>query len=318
MSWYTDPQLFIRSFVTVYRVTTEFDISLVENDLTEREKISFSKHLSWDNNRESDYDDFKDSFPAAGIRKLINSQGLVIKWNTVNKTGTWSREELNSPFWSLPGIKTPEILQAENRALEKENSELKAKFSSLQGQSDSSKVEKEALDKRVLDLEAENAILKSQVNRERNEKILAGLKREEILAGLDALEKQVSDLTSKLVQCCGAAGSGKSVEEPWITGQTIPSNWVPFKKLDVLSKDIPLTITNPTGGSKFRKDNTTNVQANCFYRGIFPIVVVDIAELTPNREEARFDPDVWSSYNNNGIIYAARKPFSSEISVDEH
>ncbi|KAI3881073.1 hypothetical protein MKX03_015703, partial [Papaver bracteatum] len=164
-------------------------------------------------------------------------------------------------------------------------------------------VEKEAIERRVLMLDAENAVL--EVNGNRDEKVLASLK---------ALEKQISDLTSKPVQCCGASG-GSSAEDPWIIGQTVPSNWVRFSDLDVIafSKNTPLTITKTTGGSKLRDDNTTNVQINRFYGGIFPIVVVDVAELTPNREDARFDPDVWGSYNNAGISYAARKPFASEI-----
>ncbi|KAI3974679.1 hypothetical protein MKX01_004408, partial [Papaver californicum] len=69
-----------------------------------------------------------------------------------------------------------------------------------------------------------------------------------MLASLEALEKQVSDLTSKLAQCCGAAGGGLSVEEPWITGHAVPNNWVRFEDLDVLafSENTPLKITKAT------------------------------------------------------------------------
>ncbi|KAI3881070.1 hypothetical protein MKX03_015700, partial [Papaver bracteatum] len=182
------------------------------------------------------------------------------------------------------------------------------------------KVEKEAVNKRAFDLEAENTSLKAEVNREKSEKILAGLKREEILAGIEALEKQVSDLTSKIVQCCGAVSGGSEVEKPQISGNTVPSNWVTFGELDVLasSKNTSFAITKSIGGSNFRNDKTTNVHPSCFYRGLYPIVVVDVAELTPNREKARFDPCVWGLYDNAGVIYAARKPFASEMSVDAY
>ncbi|KAI3881076.1 hypothetical protein MKX03_015706, partial [Papaver bracteatum] len=116
------------------------------------------------------------------------------------------------------------------------------------------------------------------------------------------------DLTSKLSQCCVAVGDGSSIKEPWITGRTVPSNWVPFEELDVhqaFSKIIPLAISKATGGLKFGDDNTTNIQVNHFYQGIYPIVVVNVAELTPNRREARFDPEGWSLYTNAGISYAA-------------
>ncbi|KAI3881069.1 hypothetical protein MKX03_015699, partial [Papaver bracteatum] len=121
MSWYRDPQLFIicgaNSHFYVYRITKQFGTPVVEDDRTEREKLSFSKHLSLDSNRESDSVAFKATFPTSGIRKHRNSQGLVINWDGGNKTGTWSREDLNTAFWKLPGIKTPEMLQTENRAL---------------------------------------------------------------------------------------------------------------------------------------------------------------------------------------------------------
>ncbi|KAI3983019.1 hypothetical protein MKX01_004896 [Papaver californicum] len=131
-----------------------------------------------------------------------------------------------------------------------------------------------------------------------------------MLAGLGALEKQVMDLTSKLGQGC-SVGGGSSAKEPWIRDQPVPSNWVCFSELDVLvfSKNTALTITKATSGSKFRDDKTTNIQANCFYRGIFPILVVDVAELTsPDREEC--DPSIWGLHNNAGINYVARKPFA--------
>ncbi|MCL7025062.1 hypothetical protein MKW94_006116 [Papaver nudicaule] len=315
MSWYTDPQLFIYSYdavnFNVYRVTKEVGINpFLPGDHTSQGYLTFSKHLYLGNNRESDYDAFKATFPKSEPHKFINCQGWVINWVYGTAKGTWSREEPNSPFWNLPGITKPK--SETDLALEEKVTLLEAKISSLEGEINNSK--KEDLDKRVLDLEAE-------INRERDEKsvLVNCLKREDVLmAGLEALQQQVLDLTSKLsVQCSDAAGSGGSsiAEEPWITGQTVPGNWVPFKDLDVqpFSKNIPLMITKAAGGLKFGDDNTTNVHASRFYGGIYPIVVVHIAELTPNRDEARFDPDVWSRYTNAGITYAARQPFPSEM-----
>ncbi|MCL7026349.1 hypothetical protein MKW94_026192 [Papaver nudicaule] len=343
MSWYTDPQLFIHSpnavRFYVYRVTKEFGINpLVRADFSlQADDLTFSKHLYLGDNRESDYDAFKATFPKSEIKKFINCEGWVINWDVKAQTGTWSREEPNSPFWGLPGITkkksaTEEVLEKKVSELEEKNSSLEddinnkaekeaqeKKVSSLQEEIAKIKKEKEASDKRVLDLEAD-------VNKERDEKsvLINGLKREDMLmAGLEALQQQVLDLTSKLsVQCCDAAGSdGSSIdEEPWITGQTVPGNWVPFKDLDVqpFSKNISLMITKAAGGLKFGDDNTTNVKSSRFYGGIFPIVLVPIAELTPNRDEARFDPDVWSRYTNAGITYAAREPFPSEMAIDAH
>ncbi|MCL7048519.1 hypothetical protein MKW94_000577 [Papaver nudicaule] len=302
MSWYTDPQLFIFSYDAVYfyvyRVTKKFGINpVLPSDYSYQEDLTFSKHLNLGNNRESDYDAFKAAFPKSGIRNYINRQGWVVNWDLGISRGTWSREEPNSPFWSLPGITKQK--SATGEALEEKVSVLEAK---PEDEINNNKKEKADSDKRVLDLE-------SEISRERDEK--------------SALKQQVLDLTSKLsVQCSDAAGSGGSSidEEPWITGQTVPSNWVPFDDLDVqsFSKNVPLMITKATGGLKFGDDNTTNVQASRFYGGIFPIAVVDIGELTPNREEARFNPDVWSRYYNAGITYAARKLFPSEISIDAH
>ncbi|KAI3971768.1 hypothetical protein MKW92_020784, partial [Papaver armeniacum] len=133
MSWYRDPQLFIYQFVAIHRVTVEFGIRpVVTSDLKEGENLSFSKHLSLlGHNKEGDFDAFKASFPKSGNGKFINNQGLVFDW----PSGTWSHEEPNSPFWSLPGITKPKssaTLLANNQALADENAELKAKISSLQ------------------------------------------------------------------------------------------------------------------------------------------------------------------------------------------
>ncbi|KAI3951375.1 hypothetical protein MKW92_048263, partial [Papaver armeniacum] len=100
-------------------------------DLEEVEVLNFSEHLSLGNNKESDFDAFRASFPVSGIFKLINSRGLVINWDYAKQTGTWSHEELNSPFWSLPGI-LPEPILAKLQSLEKENPELKLNNSILE------------------------------------------------------------------------------------------------------------------------------------------------------------------------------------------
>ncbi|KAI3888167.1 hypothetical protein MKX03_020565 [Papaver bracteatum] len=63
------------------------------------------EHLSLVNNKESDFNTFKATFPVSGINKFISCQGLVITWDASSKqTGTWSHEEPNSPFWSLLGV----------------------------------------------------------------------------------------------------------------------------------------------------------------------------------------------------------------------
>ncbi|KAI3853158.1 hypothetical protein MKW92_024046 [Papaver armeniacum] len=56
------------------------------------------EHLSLVNNKESDFDASKATFPVPGINMFINSQGLVINWDaSIKQTGTWSLEEPNSP-----------------------------------------------------------------------------------------------------------------------------------------------------------------------------------------------------------------------------
>lgn len=324
MSWYRDPQLFIYkehdNLFYVARIIQEYSNIPMSGFNTSHERLDFSKHLSTGDNKESDFDAFKSSFPSSTtLAKFINNQGLVINWN--GKVGTWSHEGENMPFYSLPGISKKESvteLLADKQALEEKISSLELSNSNFQ--------------KRVSELEEGNSILKAEVQRERDAKtaFINGLngekshqKHEELLArlaGLEAhLEKQILGVSSKLEGCCGAE-DGSAVEGPWMSGHTIPSSWVPFEELDVqtFSKNTTLTITKADGAPKFGVDKTTNVETSYFYRGMFPIVVVNVAELTPNREEARFDPDIWGSYSNAGISYAARKPFASEMSVDAH
>ncbi|KAI3880957.1 hypothetical protein MKX03_007803, partial [Papaver bracteatum] len=191
--------------------------------------------------------------------------------------------------------------------------------SDLQQQLEREKTDKEALAKRASDSESmyatsknnekkltvEVSDLQQQLEREKNDR--------------QTLEKKNSELTSKLEESCGAGGESADKEEPWITDHPVPSNWVPFDDLDVqmFPKDNHLKISKVIGAPKFGEDNTTNVRLNRFYRGVYPIVVVNVAELIPNQDEARFDPKIWSVYRNEGISYAARKPFESEMLVDE-
>ncbi|KAI3881071.1 hypothetical protein MKX03_015701, partial [Papaver bracteatum] len=147
MSWYTDTQLFIvygtDSQFYVRRVTKEYGSSpIAGNDLKEYELLSFSKHLSLGNNKESDFDAFKASFKSgnSGNQKYINSQGFVI--NFASGTGTWTREEQNTPFWSLPGItkqKSFTELLADKQALEGKVSDLEGQISSLHDEVNNSK-----------------------------------------------------------------------------------------------------------------------------------------------------------------------------------
>ncbi|MCL7051737.1 hypothetical protein MKW94_020117 [Papaver nudicaule] len=131
-----------------------------------------------------------------------------------------------------------------------------------------------------------------------------------------ALEKQVLELTTKLEECRGA-GSGSADVQPWMTSDTVPSHWVPFEDLDTLnlnlSKNTPVkTIMEEPGKPKLVKDVTTNIQVSRFYRGAF-IVAVNVAELSPDNKKARFDPEFWGLYTNEGVTYAARKPLDSEM-----
>lgn len=138
----------------------------------------------------------------------------------------------------------------------------------------------------------------------------------EVLLALDIkvsdLEKKISELTSKLEEGCGVGG-GSADKEPWMTGHPVPSNWVSYDDLDVRTfpKDNHLNITKVL--PKFAEDKTTNVHSARFYSGVFPIVVVNVDELIPNKEDARFDPEIWSLCINNRTSYAARKPFESEM-----
>ncbi|KAI3842614.1 hypothetical protein MKX03_027278 [Papaver bracteatum] len=199
----------------------------------------------------------------------------------IEGSSTWSQvDEHDSIFYSLPGIKNP----LTEKLLVEKNSELVAENSIL----------KERLMNEVTNLQ-------EQLIREKNAK--------------QAFEKEVFDLTAKLEECRGA-GSGSPDVQPWMSLDTVPSHWVPFEELDVLNlpKITPLTVMEKPSKPRFVEDATTNIFVNRFYRGTF-IVAVNVAELSPDNEKARFDPEFWGLYKNADVTYAARKPLKLEMSV---
>ncbi|KAI3838892.1 hypothetical protein MKX03_002668 [Papaver bracteatum] len=228
---------------------------------------------------------------------------------------TWSREPLDSPFYRLPGINTPEtVLLTRKEDLDSENQALKIIISDLKARNSTLEDDKIKLinnlngaktmnlvEKRLFDLEATVATLRDEFKRnydcEKAEK--------------QVLKEQVSELTSKLKECCGSTD-----EEPWKSGNSpVPKNWVPFEDLDVQNfpRNASLKIIKAPGALKFVEDTTTNVQASRFYGGLYPIVVVNVEELIPDKHDARFDPNIWGSYSNAGTSFAARKLFKSEM-----
>lgn len=233
---------------------------------------------------------------------------------------------------------------AEKQALEKIVSDLEATKISLNvemheekndnGTPISEEAEKQTLKKKISDLEAiissledkakqltediniwldEISELQEEVNQENKAK--------------QALEKKVAELTSKLEKCtCGAAEESpmtdkKEQKEPWMNDSTVPSNWVPYEELvQAFSRSSPLSMTKACecDSAGLSEDSTTNIQVHYFYRGSlrgrpYPVIVVKVEELIPNKEKARFDPSVWGLFNNAGTCYAARKPFESEM-----
>ncbi|MCL7028313.1 hypothetical protein MKW94_011047 [Papaver nudicaule] len=240
-----------------------------------------------------------DKFYIIRSKKRLNI-GLVITQIGDDRRGSVSREDPNSPFYNLPGI------------------------TACFGEQDQQKPQQVlALEKKISDLETtlkdKETKWTSDINSRRKE--VSELQQKLELEKKDklALQNQISELTSKLEETC-VVGSGSTDDEPWLTGHPVPSNWLSFDDLDVheFPKDNHLNICKVMGASKFGEDNTTNVHSSRFYRGLFPIVVVNVPELTPNHGDARFDPEFWSLYNNEGTSYAARKPFASEMLDDKH
>ncbi|MCL7039601.1 hypothetical protein MKW94_025131 [Papaver nudicaule] len=208
--------------------------------------------------------------------KASLAKDRTVSHNFVNCQGL----ELYSIIISLPTIPTPATILAEKQVVEKKISELVAEISSL----------KDSLNNVVTNLQ-------EQLKQEKNDR-----------------QAQVSDLTKKLEERRGVEGGSADVQ-PWMRGDTVPSHWVPFEELDVLNlpKNIPATTMEEPSMPKFVEEYvTTNVQVNRFYRGTF-IVAVNVGELTPENEKARFDPKFWGLYSNAGVSYAARKPLESEM-----
>ncbi|KAI3957043.1 hypothetical protein MKW92_006143 [Papaver armeniacum] len=145
MSWYRDPQLFLRCkgwkhMYHIYRIEKKYNVPLFSHDFKISTLVDFSRHLSLGYNQESDYDALKSWFREYGLHKYVNCQGLVIYRNYGDYPSTWSRvEEHDSIFYSLPGIINPyEIKLAEKQADEKkisaEISRLQDKVTYLQAQ----------------------------------------------------------------------------------------------------------------------------------------------------------------------------------------
>lgn len=290
MSFFSDPELYIvwgrqMGFkFYMFRVKTKPGCPFIWGEFCDYEVLNFSKHLSLPHNQETDFQSLFSYL--SKIDKFVNCQGLVINWFSDDpepfNTYSWSPEGLNL---STYGIHVLVSSHQENEA--------DVDLSACINERDRERAEKQALEKKVSDLY-------EQLNREKQ-----------------AYENQILDLTSKLEQCSGGgAKDGLSVdEEHWMTGNTVPSNWVPFEKLDALNafpSNNPLTITKAEAPGKHVhfEDDTTNVQGNRFYvGGEFPIVIVNVDELVPDKENARFDPDIWGLFQNAGTSYAARKPY---------
>ncbi|KAI3904934.1 hypothetical protein MKW92_009904 [Papaver armeniacum] len=134
--------------------------------------------------------------------------------------GTWSRvEENDSVFYSLPGIFSPyEIKLAEKRADERKISDLKDK-----------------LDYEVTKFNSEVTYLQEQLNQEKNDR-----------------QAQVSDLTTKLEECCDTGGRSADVQR-WKSGDTASSQLVPLEGLDVIRFSNNTSLTSMEGSSSWSR-----------------------------------------------------------------
>lgn len=303
MSWYHDPQIFIcNAYNSASQGFNEYRCKKDPNGtvhVSELQRISSGVHKGRDFDALLAY--LINFFVRSGAKtwRIVNCQGLAILWEQTPCNGTvcsWSREPLDSPYYRLPGITPP--VDAEKEALKRRVSDLLAEISPLKVEVERNKQdkttlvnEKKAVEKTNSELKARNSTLEADVRREKTEK--------------KDLEKKVSELTLKLQECCGSADG-----EPWKSGRTVPNDWVPFEDLDVLNtRNITsLKMIKASGALKFAEDNTTNVQASHFYGGIY-LAAVNVEELIPDKDEARFDQNIWSSYKNAGTSYAARKLF---------
>ncbi|KAI3891278.1 hypothetical protein MKX03_000106, partial [Papaver bracteatum] len=246
-SWYQDPQLFICN--ATHRACDGFNVYRCTKELCGSIRVSNLNRICSGVKKGRDFDALLAYLIKFYIRsgyqtwRIVNCQGLAIIWDQ-SVCGeiicSWSREPMDSPYYNLPGITPP------------------------------ADAEKQALKKRVSDL-----------------------------------EKQVSELTAKLKKCAG----GSADEEPWKKSGAVPKNLVPVDDLDVLKipKNTSLKIIKAPGALKLVEDSSTNVRASRFHGGIY-LAAVNVEELmTPDKHEARFDPDIWGLYSNAGTDYVARK-----------
>ncbi|XP_026438947.1 uncharacterized protein LOC113337497 isoform X1 [Papaver somniferum] len=261
MAWYKDPQLYISREtpgLKLYRMKEPIGTPIALSGIIDYGFLDYSKHLSLANNKESDFDAFLSSIQFDGVTfKLINCQGWVVYQMASNYYHlTWAREPLNSPFYRLPGINTPETeLLAQKEALDRRVSILEAEISPLKVVVRMSKEnrntlirEKQALERIVSDLKARNSTLEDDKLKLMNDlnEIKAENRVEKRLSDLEATvstlrefmrscdgkntfvnelddekaeikAEQVSVLTSKLKDCCGAGGRSAD-EEPWKSG----------------------------------------------------------------------------------------------------
>ncbi|MCL7037365.1 hypothetical protein MKW94_029166 [Papaver nudicaule] len=376
MSWYRDPELFIYYWDSSYgygigRIRKSYNTPLGGGDITYEEgQLNFSKHLSLGNNSESDYAALKshllknaDVVTHENV-KYVNCQGLVVNCSYQKSPGTWSRvEELNSIFYSLPGIINPsekkdlelvaeisllkeklknevtnlqdQLIQEKNakQALQTQVLELKAKLEESRGSADvqpwmtgdtvpshlvpfedldvlnfpkttsvtitegPSKpssayfwTQAEELTSVVKSLQAHMKLAeKLQVVERKNSELVAETSSlrnllNQVKYDNQALQTRVSDLTTKLEECCGSRGGSTDVQ-PWMKEDTVPNHWVPLEELDVLNlPKNPVAIMEEPSQPKFVEDLTTNVQVHRFYRGAF-IVAVNVEELIPDNEK---------------------------------
>lgn len=286
-SWYENPQLFICN--ASHRASDGFNVYRCSKEPSGPIHVSDLKRISCGVKRQSVFDALLayliDFYVRSGskIWRIVNSQGLAILWDQSSGREimcSWSREPLDSPYYNLPGI-TPPV-----------------------------DADKEALKKRVSDLESRNSALETEVQMMNQDK------DNDLIEEKRELEKQVSELTAKLKECCGSAD-----EESWkIDNSIVPSNWVSFEDLDALN--IPrktfLKFIKAPGALKFEEDNMTNVRGSRFYGGIY-LAAVNIEELIPDKDDARFDPDIWGVYEDDaGTSYAARKLVKPEMSNDTY
>ncbi|XP_026438972.1 uncharacterized protein LOC113337518 [Papaver somniferum] len=114
----------------------------------------------------------------SNIWRIVNCQGLAIIWEQPNCDEvicSWSREPLDSPYYNLLGITPP--VDAEKEALKRRVSDLLAEISPLvvevqRNNEDKNTLinEKKSVEKINSELKARNSTLEADLQREKNEK----------------------------------------------------------------------------------------------------------------------------------------------------